>query len=71
MNLYIEWVVISPPVTTVKWSDGTTTWVRLGEKDSFSEEQGILFAIAKKFLSYTEIEDAIEMGKNSLGRKVE
>lgn len=71
-DLSIEWVVISPPVTTVKWSDGTTTVVRLTKEDTFNESEGILLAIAKKFLSYSEIQTAIKMGRDSFNdtRKV-
>jgi len=68
-DLYVEWVVISPPVTTVKWSDGTTTTAELGANDSFNEREGVLIAIAKKLLSYSEIESAIKSGQNSLNER--
>ena len=65
-EISIELVVISPPHTAIKWSDGSVTSVSLGAKDTFSESEGVLRAIAKKFLSTTDIEKAIEMGKESI-----
>ena len=72
MNKIIK-VIVSPPVTTIIWlSDGGVvdsyeyTTVKLGHNDAFDEEKGILWAIAKKFMSGSDILAAIKEGKESL-----
>lgn len=64
-QLGILWVTISPLVTSVGWSDGTTTTSVASGDDPFNEEVGVLMAISKKFLKTSEILRGIELGKKS------
>jgi hypothetical protein len=59
-------IVIIPPETRVHWEDGSITKVRLEEGDAFSEEEGMLYAMLKKFIPMSEILEAIKTGKESL-----
>jgi hypothetical protein len=61
----IKYVVVNPLITTIIWSDDTTTEVKCGN-DPFDEEKAVLWAVAKKALGgSTEVSDAIALGKLS------
>jgi hypothetical protein len=64
--LTILQIVIIPPETRVHWSDGATTKVFLESEDAFSEEEGMLYAMLKKFMPMSEILEAMKTGKASL-----
>lgn len=70
-ELRILQTIIYPLETKVIWSDGTKTCAKVTGNDSFDEEKGILFAIAKKFMKTSDILEAIEDGKQSVKRMKE
>lgn len=55
----IKNVDFQPPLTVIIWDDGTKTFVKAAESDTFDPEKGIAMAIAKKYLgdkyNYIEI----------------
>lgn len=66
MDIQILQIVIIPPETRVHWNDGSVTKVRLEESDAFSEEEGMLYAMLKKFIPITKVLEAMNTGKESL-----
>ena len=67
-ELKILQTVIYPLETRIIWSDGTETFAEISGDDTFDEETGVLFAIAKKFMKTLDILEAIEDGKVSVKR---
>lgn len=59
-------IIVKPPRTTITWSDGSFTTVILSNQDSFNEETGILWCIAKHYMSATDILEAILGGRDSI-----
>jgi hypothetical protein len=47
-------IFYNAPYTTVKWQDGTTTTVKVGEDDEFNKEYGLAMAISKKYYECLE-----------------
>lgn len=70
-ELRILQTIIYPLKTRIIWSDGTETFAEISGDDTFDEEKGVLFAIAKKFTKTSDILKSIEDGKNSLKRMKE
>lgn len=65
----VERISIVPPKTIVYWSDKTKTEA-IADKDPFNEEMGVLICICKKFFgSYSDVEKAIQMGKEDVREK--
>lgn len=68
----IVYVSVHPPVTVIGFDDGTTSVAWLGDNDTYDEKTGVLMALAKKLLgSYTNVDKALEMGKDSLRKYIE
>ena len=66
-SVEIVYVTVFNFVTTIGWSDGTTTVSSLdARKDLFDIEKGVLYGIAKKFISTSDILRAIDSGRYSL-----
>lgn len=51
LNMFIKYVIFSPPATVVFWGDGTKTVVKCSKNDIFDPEKGLAMAIAKRVYS--------------------
>ncbi|MFZ2992612.1 MAG: hypothetical protein WA061_02745 [Microgenomates group bacterium] len=58
-------------VTKVWWSDGTTTEVRCGDRDTFNPEFGLAMCIAKKYSgNYENFHKSLLRTRHSIGGKL-
>jgi hypothetical protein len=69
-NIYIKEVIYANPKTIVLWSDDTKTCCKVSEDDVYSEEQGLILCVVKKFMGikgmHTLIKNWVPNDNNSI-----
>lgn len=56
----VKKVIVNGPATVILWDDNTKTVAKCSPDESFDSEKGVAIAIAKRFLSGSELKESFK-----------